>query len=89
MYSIEFSARAERDIRRIQPGPQRKRLREMIEVLADPPVNLDIKAIAGHSPWRRLRVGDFRVLYRPVGSELLLVERIVDRRELERAISSL
>jgi hypothetical protein len=27
--------------------------------------NLDIKALTGRSPWLRMRVGDWRVIYRP------------------------
>lgn len=69
------------------------------------PANLDIKAVVGASPWLRLRVGDYRVLYRPLtGDEIadiagregrlegdngFLVHRIVHRRDLERAVHAL
>jgi hypothetical protein len=69
------------------------------------PANLDVKPLAGRSPWRRLRVGDWRVLFRPLtapervalarvrGREIapgtVLVDRILNRRELERAIARL
>jgi len=78
----------------------------MSQLGADPePSNLDVKPLAGRSPWRRLRVGDWRVLYRPMkaleraalrrvrGREVapgtVLMDRIVNRRELERAITRL
>jgi hypothetical protein len=64
-----------------------------------------VKALAGHSPWLRLRVGDWRLLYRalddgelaelarirgePVESGTVFVERIVNRRDLERVIAAL
>lgn len=58
--------------------------------------NLDIKPLAGVAPWHRLRVGDYRILYRPVApneavdSEARwLVARVVHRRDLERAVSTL
>ena len=50
--------------------------------------NLDIKALAGHPGWFRLRIGDWRVVYfsDPPG---IVVERIVNRRDLERSLESL
>jgi hypothetical protein len=70
-----------------------------------PPANADIKALAGSPPWLRLRVGDWRVIYRPLSreersaltlsseaidvDEAYLVWRIVARRELERAVEHL
>jgi hypothetical protein len=64
------------------------------------PANLDIKALAGRTPWLRLRRGEYRVLYRPLtNSELetlgaseqagFLVERVIERGDLERAASAL
>ena len=78
-----------------------------IEALADsdPPLNLDVRPLEGRSSWRRLRVGDWRVVCRPLrGPELeelgrqrgepvdpgtVYVERIVNRRDLERIIAAL
>lgn len=71
-----------------------------------PPVpNLDIKPIEGHRPWLRMRVGNYRVLFRPLsrsemdglvlrrgalaGENAYLIARIVDRAELERAVDNL
>lgn len=31
-----------------------------------PPENADVKALEGAAPWLRLRVGEYRVLYRPL-----------------------
>lgn len=50
--------------------------------------NLDIKALKGHKPWLRLRVGDYRVVYRQSAS-VILVARVVSRQELESAIDKL
>jgi hypothetical protein len=57
---------------------------------------LDSKPLVGSAPWHRLRVGDYRVLYRPVapsetdtGEPGWLVARIVHRRDLERAVATL
>lgn len=102
MYRVELSKRAMRDLRRIDHGP-RKRLLDLLEreLAAEPqPPNLDVKALVGRSPWLRLRRGEYRVVYRPLtGPELralraaeaagFLVERIVDRRDLDKAAATL
>jgi mRNA-degrading endonuclease RelE of RelBE toxin-antitoxin system len=102
MYRVELSKRALRDLRRLD-HPVRKRLLDLLEgeLAAEPqPPNLDVKALVGRSPWLRLRRGEHRVIYRPLTDAELarlnasesagfLVERIVDRRDLERAASSL
>lgn len=69
------------------------------------PASLDLKALEGRPLWRRLRVGDWRVIYRPlqerertelgqlrgepVEAGTVFVERIVNRRDLERIIAAL
>jgi mRNA-degrading endonuclease RelE of RelBE toxin-antitoxin system len=102
MYRVELSKRALRDLRRID-YKSRRRLLDLLEndLAAEPqPANLDIKALTGRAPWLRLRRGEYRVLYRPLtDSELqalaasagagFLVERVVDRGDLERAASTL
>jgi mRNA-degrading endonuclease RelE of RelBE toxin-antitoxin system len=102
MYRVELSKRALRDLRRID-HKGRKRLIDLLEddLAAKPqPANLDIKQLTGRAPWLRLRRGEYRVLYRPltptelqaVGAQEqagFLVERVNDRRDLERAASTL
>jgi mRNA-degrading endonuclease RelE of RelBE toxin-antitoxin system len=102
MYRVELSKRALRDLRRID-HKSRRRLLDLLEneLVTEPhAANLDIKALAGRAPWLRVRRGKYRVLYRPLTRfELealdadeqagLLVERIIDRGDLERAASTL
>ncbi len=102
MYRVELSKRALRDLRRID-HKSRRRLLDLLEndLAAEPqPANLDIKALTGRAPWLRLRRGEYRILYRPLtDSELhtlsaqeqagFLVERVIDRSDLERAASTL
>lgn len=71
-------------------------MREALEALGAGASNLDVKPLIGSAPWHRLRVGDFRVLYRPVepnetadSGAGLLVARVVHRRDLERAVATL
>jgi len=96
MSRIVLSRRAERDLRRIGRGEALARLREALEGLAVGEANLDVKPLAGSAPWHRLRVGDYRVLYRVVEPDeaveseaRFLVARIVHRRDLERAVVTL
>lgn len=102
MYRVELSKRALRDLRRID-HKSRKRLLDLLEddLAVEPqPANLNIKALTGRAPWLRLRRGEHRVLYRPLTQAELralnaneqagyLVERIIDRRDLERAAATL
>jgi mRNA interferase RelE/StbE len=99
---VRVSKRAEKDLRRIGPGQELDRIEQAIENLArEPPLpSLDIKPLVGREPWRRLRIGPYRVLYRPITREELgavgrtyqqgvLIERVVHRRDLETAAKSL
>jgi len=93
---IVLARRAERDLRRIGTGDALDRTREVLEGLAVGADNLDIRPLVGAVPWYRLRVGDHRILCRPVetgevagSSARWLVARVVHRRDLERAVSTL
>ena len=66
MRGVVLSRRAERDVRRIGAGADLARIREALEGLVAGTTNLDIKPLAGAAPWHRLRVGDYRLLYRAV-----------------------
>ncbi len=102
MCRVELSKRAQRDLRRLDARTRASLLRVLEEDLAgDPPAaNLDIKPLIGRAPWLRLRRGEYRVIYRALTRHELepldaverhgiLVERVVDRRDLERAVSTL
>lgn len=101
MNYIEINTRFLDDLRRL---PLRAQQRVSIALDALPleplPLNLDIKALKGHRPWLRLRVGDWRILFRPLTQRELkairqregsffargyYVETVVNRRELHRA----
>ncbi len=92
---VELSSRAVRDVKRIDT-PERRRIRDALEALAGGEENLDIKALSGQQPWLRLRAGDWRVLYRPYSPAEraehgpgLLVARVVNRRDLLKAVCTL
>ena len=68
-----------------------KRMLATLGRLATPqPRDLDVVPLVGHAPWLRLRVGDYRVLFRPESApSTFLVVRVVNRRDLERAVANL
>lgn len=88
--SIELAPRAIRDLKHLD-RQTRKRVQQAFEALVANAANLDIKPIAGHAPWRRLRVGEHRVLYRELtdGNVRFMVARVIDRRDLHRTIDKL
>jgi mRNA-degrading endonuclease RelE of RelBE toxin-antitoxin system len=89
---VTLLPKAERDLRRLQTG-ERKRIADALRLLAAGAENLDVKALRGVTPWLRLRVGNYRVLYTVGPSSparsALVVARIVDRRDLDRAVAAL
>lgn len=96
---VELSRAAERDLRRLGAADHRRVATALMHTLGiEPmPANADDKALAGRSAWRRLRVGELRLLYRPLSANELptgerhgrRVARIVHRGQLERAVSTL
>ena len=94
MERIALSRRAVKDLRRIGPGSALSRIREALDALAGNEQSVDVKALRGQSPWLRLRVGDYRILYRPLlqdesAEDSYLVARVIHRSELDRAVGTL
>jgi mRNA interferase RelE/StbE len=91
MNDIALAPRAIRDLKRLDRATV-KRMRQAFQALAAGAENLDIKPVAGRTPWRRLRVGEYRVIYRELDDDSesrYLVARVIDRRDLHRAIDKL
>lgn len=107
MRHVELTSRAQKDLRKMGPGRQRTRILEVLgrDLAADPyPANLNAKALRGAEPWQRLRVDEWRTLYRQGTEEevaalnalreinadkAVFVARIVNRRDLEAAVKTL
>lgn len=99
MAHVEFGTRVERDLRGAQRSGEFARVRQAIDDLKAEVASLDIVALQGRSPWRRLRAGDWRIVFRPLTPNEMkelghrgsgyLVARVVNRRDLDRAIASL
>lgn len=97
MHVIELSKRAVKDVKSLDAGI-RQRVRAGLEQLRDGSENLDIQPLSGSEPWRRLRIGEYRVLFRPMtageaanknADRGFLVARIVNRQDLHRAVANL
>ena len=91
MSEVGLSRRAVKDLDALAPKIADRVLRVIEDLGADPNFHAhDVKALVGRRPWRRLRVGNHRVLFRlSQGGVVLLVGRIVDRKDLERAVRTL
>ena len=99
---IEKGRRLARDIAKLPRDDQRRVAVALVKLEDNPwPANLDVCALNGRSPWIRVRVGDYRILLRPLiddelvtlGIELpqvgFLVSRVVDKQYVDRAIRKL
>lgn len=84
---VTLSRRGENDLRKAPPA-ERDAIVQGLRGLASENANADIRALAGHPRWFHLRVGDWRVLYFSDGAGIV-VERVVNRRDLERAVRTL
>ena len=92
MTRLELDPRAQRDIRGLGRR-DRAAVRRALERLAAGAENLDIKLLAGRAPWKRLRAGNHRVLFREAiaasGKPVILVARVVNRAHPERVVRGL
>ena len=80
MYQIESaSSRIKRELRRVLP-PDRARIAEAVQALADDPRPPGVVQLEQNV--YRLRVGDYRVIYKVLEEErIILIGRIVRRSE--------
>jgi len=88
---VRLARRAVKDLDSIPKRVAEIVLTAIDRLSADPSdASLDVKALVGRRPWRRLRVGSHRVLFHfSDGQKVLLVGRVIDRKELEQAVKSL
>ncbi|MFZ0214995.1 MAG: hypothetical protein WAM30_03540 [Candidatus Dormiibacterota bacterium] len=86
---VSLSKRARRDLSRLDRG-DRERVAAGLDALGRNDSNVDVKMLKGREPWRRQRIGEFRVLFVPLRDrDVLFVERIVSRQALEGSVGRL
>jgi mRNA interferase RelE/StbE len=84
MHRVLLAPRAERDFRKLGPDVQ-KRLDPAIQALAENPRPPGCKKLDGEASLWRIRVGDYRIVYRVQDDQLLvLVVKVGHRREIYR-----
>ncbi len=86
MYRVELARRAERDLEAL-PKPVQRRLAEAIDALSDEPRPQGVRKLSSADELYRIRVGDYRVVYK-ISEEALvvLVIRIGHRRDIYRLL---
>ena len=85
-FTVEFTSAAERDVKRLDPAIRLQLLRAatVLSQTPYPESNARIKLLVGLSPRHyRLRVGDYRIVYRIEESHVIVV-RVAHRREAYR-----
>jgi len=78
VYEIEFRPKALRDMEGLSPEISRRIERKLDLLRQD--LGGDVKRLVNYTPGWRLRVGDWRVLFEPVRSKVV-IHRIVHRSE--------
>ena len=88
-YRIEVTPRARKDLKAL-PRRERPRVAEQIDALKSDPRPKGCRKLKGREDFYRIRVGDYRVVYR-IEDEILLIliVRIGDRKEIYEIIRRL
>ena len=85
-YAVDLKPAAARDLRKL-PEDARRRVAARIDALETDPTPAGVEALKGESDFYRLRVGDYRILYRIDRKvRLILVARVGHRREVYRKV---
>jgi len=85
-FAVVFKPAAVRDLRKL-PEDIRRRVAARIDALAGDPRPHGAEALQGEPDLYRLRVGDFRIIYRVEAKALvILVVRIGHRRDIYRKV---
>jgi mRNA interferase RelE/StbE len=83
-YTVEFTARAERELSAL-PQDDQRRIAKKIDTLVATPRPVGCKKLAGADSFYRIRIGDCRVIYRIEDRRLLvLIIRVGNRRDIYR-----
>jgi len=83
-YAVEFAASALREFKALERAMQR-RIATHVDELAGNPFPARSKKLKGSPDHHRIRVGDYRVIYKVDGKRLvLLILKIGHRREAYR-----
>jgi len=83
-YRIEVKRSAAKALKKI-PKPDRKRVSEKIDSLAEKLPNPDITKMKGNNPFHKVRMGNYRIIYEIQDDVLLiLIVKIGHRKDIYR-----
>ncbi len=86
-YRIEFKRSAAKVLRKI-PKPDRRRIRDKIDSLAENLPDPATTKLKGDNPFYRVRVGDYRIIYEIQEDTLvILVLKIGHRKEVYKRLT--
>ena len=86
-YRIEFKRSAAKALKQL-PKPDRRRIRDKIDSLAENLPDPATTKMKGDNPFHRVRVGDYRIIYEIQEDTLLiLVLKIGHRKEVYRRLT--
>ena len=86
-YRIEVKRSAAKALKKI-PKPDQKRISERIDNLAENLPNPDTTKMKGNNPFRKVRVGDYRIIYEIQDDVLLiLIIKIGHRKDIYRNLT--
>lgn len=71
-YDIEISETAEKQLKKLQRGDQRRVVRAIV-ALADEPYPRGSRKLSGYNDVFRIRVGRYRVIYSVSGNRLIVI----------------
>ena len=81
-YRIEVKRSAAKALKKI-PKPDRKRVSEKIDSLAEKLPNPDITKMKGNNPFHKVRVGNYRIIYEIQDDVLvILIVKIGHRKDI-------
>jgi mRNA interferase RelE/StbE len=78
---IEWTDKATKEMRKIDPQHRRRILAKVLQFAADPASLANMTTQLVGSEISRLRVGDWRVLYKIEGGDTVVVLKVANRRE--------
>jgi mRNA interferase RelE/StbE len=86
-YRIEVKRSAAKALKKI-PKPDRKRIAEKIDSLAENLPNPETTKMKGDNPFHRIRVDDYRIVYEIQNEDLvILIVKVGHRKDIYRNLS--
>ena len=83
-YKVEVKKSAAKILKKI-PKPERKRISEKIDSLAEKLPNPDTTKMKGNNPFHKVRTGDYRIIYEIQDDILvIMIVKIGHRKDIYR-----